>query len=406
LSLIEFKWPKFDGVKWHWFDIVFVAVRTSWFVLALRDLHANPEQIPNYSNLLITTGVIGLVAFWLTACYLVPLVFYFSKKLRPVSPIIEISMFGPLILYLAAEPTAFYLYNLPVFTVGYFLFRKQYAWLYLPTVVFIPVLAGVIYDYPIDMISSEWLDNTIMFIIGVSFRAMITAHIKMKEMVRIIQDQNQTLEVYSKQIERLTIVEERNRIAGELHDTVGHTFTSTILGMEAVYLQMEKTPALARDNLKQLAEYARMGFDDVRRNIHQIAIHEDEKSLVRSLTKISTEFGEYTGTLVSMEIIGEEPQKLSASESIKITLIRCLQEALTNAKRHGHATEITVHLVFRPESISMIIIDNGSGVENIASGFGLTSMNNRITGLNGSLEVSSKTNFGTRVSCVIPMKAG
>lgn len=391
---------------WHWFDIVYAAVRTSWLVLALRDLIANPERILPASHPIITTGAIGLIACWITACYLIPLIFYFSRKLQPYSPMIELVLIAPLILFLAGEPSAFDLYNLPVFTIGYFTFRRRYVWLYVPTVILIPGLAGVIYDYPIGQIANEWLDNSIMFIIGICFRVMINAHLRMQAMVQIIKDQNQTLELYARQIEQLTIVEERNRIARELHDTVGHTFTSTILGMEAVYYQMDASPAAAKDSLKQLIEYARTGFTDVRRNIHQMAVYEAERSLSKSLTKISEDFGEYTGTQVTVEVIGEEPDKLSASEAVRVALIRCLQEALTNAKRHGHATEVHVKLRYEPGQIAMTVSDNGIGQEQIESGFGLNAMNNRIATLHGTLEISSKVHLGTSVTCTIPLKAG
>jgi signal transduction histidine kinase len=399
-------WKKIVKGKWHWFDLVFLAVRTSWLILALRDLRVNPEQIIEASNPLLTTGALALVALWLTASYLIPLVFYFSKKLKPYSPLIELVLMGPLVLYFAGEPGVFDLYNLPVFTVGYFSFRKKYAWYYLPTVIVIPLLAGWIYDYPLKMIANEMLDNTVMFIIGICLRAMITGHTRMKEMVQIIQDQNQTLELYSKQIKQLTIVEERNRIASELHDTVGHTFTSTILGMEAVYYQMDHAPDVAKAQLKELVEFARTGYEDVRRNIHQMAVYENEKSLVKSLAEIAAEFGEHTRTHVVVEVTGEEQEPFITPESIRIALIRCLQEALTNAKRHGRATEITVSLTFTPQSISMKVVDNGTGQEKISAGFGLNAMNQRITGLNGTMEISSKANLGTSLTCTIPLKAG
>ena len=347
-----------------------------------------------------------MVAGWITACFLIPLLCYFSRKLKPYSPLIELVLIAPLILFLAGEPSAFDLYNLPVFTIGYFTFRKRYAWFYVPTVLLIPGLAGVLYDYPIEAIANEWLDNSIMFIIGICFRIMINTHLKMRTMMQIIKDQNQTLELYARQIEELAIVEERNRIARELHDTVGHTFTSTILGMEAVYYQMDASPAAARDSLKQLIDYARTGFTDVRRNIHQMAVYEDERSLSKSLAKISDDFGVHTGTRVVVEISGEEPDRLSASEAVRVTLIRCLQEALTNAKRHGHATEIAVKLSYAPGQIAMTVIDNGIGQDHIETGFGLNAMNNRIASLNGTLEIRSQVNQGTSVACTIPLKAG
>lgn len=187
---------------------------------------------------------------------------------------------------------------------------------------------------------------------------------------------------------------------------MGHTFTSTILGMEAVYYQMDHAPDVAKAQLKELVEFARTGYEDVRRNIHQMAVYENEKSLVKSLAEIAAEFGEHTRTHVVVEVTGEEQEPFITPESIRIALIRCLQEALTNAKRHGRATEITVSLTFTPQSISMKVVDNGTGQEKISAGFGLNAMNQRITGLNGTMEISSKANLGTSLTCTIPLKAG
>jgi len=371
-------------------------VRVAWLVFALRDLLVHPERFP-LSNPLLTTGAIGLTAAWLSACCLVPLVCYFSPRLRRWSPILELSLITPLMMFLAANESAFDLYQLPVFSVGYFCFRKRDVPLYLPAVLGIPALAGAVYGYPLETIADELINNAIMFVIGVCFRVMISAH-------ATIREQNRTLENYSRQIERLTAEEERNRIAGELHDTVGHAFTSTILGMEAIHCQMDPSSAQAR-SLKQLAEFARTGYADVRRHIHQIATVEDDQPLVGSLARISREFGEHTDTRVTFRVTGEEPAVPGAS-GVRVALIRCLQEALTNAKRHGHATEIAVALSFTPAAIAMSVTDNGSGREQIEAGFGLNKMTERIAGLGGALEVRSGTNRGTSVTCTIPWKAG
>lgn len=402
MNLYTLKWN--GKGKWHWFDVVFVVIRTSWYILALQDLYKNPNQFIGVRNIFISTGLLGLVTIWLTVCFLVPLIFYFSKKLMYLSPFVELVLLGSLFLFLASEETSFQLYNLPVFTVGYFCFRLIYTWLYIPTVILVPVMAGVLYDYPFTMISNRVIDNTIMFAIGVCFRTMISSHFKMKEMVNIIQEQNKTLENYSKQIEHLTIMEERNRLASELHDTVGHTFTSTILGMEAVYHQMEQSPKEAKEYLKKLAHYAREGYSDVRRNIHQIATQEDEKPLINSLTEICDDFTHHTGALVHFNVCKEAEH--SQTETVKLSLIRCLQEALTNAKRHGQASEITVDLTLSPQLIRMSVKDNGTGVESIIPGFGLTSMENRMKSVNGRLQVISNKAHGTIVTCEIQMKTG
>jgi signal transduction histidine kinase len=84
-------------------------------------------------------------------------------------------------------------------------------------------------------------------------------------------------------------------------------------------------------------------------------------------------------------------------------LTRCLQESLTNAKRHGLANQIMIHIHFLCENIVLKIKDNGIGSKKIKPGFGLISMNDRLTSIGGSFQIVSTLKNGTEITCMIPL---
>ncbi|WP_047150975.1 sensor histidine kinase [Aneurinibacillus tyrosinisolvens] len=116
---------------------------------------------------------------------------------------------------------------------------------------------------------------------------------------------------------------------------------------------------------------------------------------------MTDEFSKHTGTRVHFQIQGEER---GLTQHGKLTIVRCLQEALTNAKRHGEGTAITVILAFHYEELALEVHDNGHGAEAIHTGFGLKTMKERLEMLQGKLEITSSSGSGTKVVCSIPIK--
>ena len=223
---------------------------------------------------------------------------------------------------------------------------------------------------PFFFIFNHWF----LMMIGLGFNLTIKAYRNMENLNRIIEEQNQTLVQYAKQIEALTLVEERNRMARDLHDTLGHSFISYILGLDAVLYLMESNPSEAKKKIEQLRDYASVNLDQIRETIHEIGT-ETDISLTSNFSAIIDEFSEYTNTKVSIEIVGEEYVLL---HSIRMALLRCLQEGLTNAKRHGNATDIAIILSFFDQGVELTIKDNGVGTDKVKYGFGLTSMKERL----------------------------
>jgi signal transduction histidine kinase len=209
---------------------------------------------------------------------------------------------------------------------------------------------------------------------------------------------SKTLEQYSKRIEELTILEERRRLSQDMHDTVGHVFTTIITGLDALPFIQDKQEA----NLyvKELANLARKGLADVRSTIHQLSIVEKEQTFIESCRELVQDFIRHTGTQVNIDTVGQEQ---TLGDLAKSSLIRCLQESLTNAIRHGHASLIDISIQFSTDSVQMQIKDNGDGTNQLKHGFGLNAMSNRILTIGGTLKVQSARSLGTTVSCTVPL---
>jgi signal transduction histidine kinase len=218
---------------------------------------------------------------------------------------------------------------------------------------------------------------------------------------QLIQEQNKALEQYANQVEKLTLLEERNRMARELHDTVGHTFTSVIMGMDAVYYLLDTAPQKAKEKLDVLRQVTRNGLEEVRRNIHQIAPQDDQGTFAQMMSRLAHEFAVHTGTKVQ---IGQTGEECDLPKQVQLTLIRCLQESLTNAKRHGQADSVDIRMEYQSGQITLRISDDGIGSEQLEAGFGLKAMRERLSSLQGSLEVTSAKNEGTVVTCKVPIR--
>lgn len=343
---------------------------------------------------------LGLTGYLLSSC--VPVILYLWKQVPRYIPVLaELLITGGLYTLLPeVEESVFAFFQVPVLTLGY-MCRNWHALWAVVAICLLPVLvSGGIPDMPRRTFIDGEANLAILFGIGFCFQKLVTSYQQINGMYGIIQEQNQTLEVYAKQIERLTLAEERNRLSRDLHDTVGHTFTTTIMGMDAVYYLIDQSPQEAKNNLRELLHVTRDGLDEVRQHIHQIASDKDKQSLAPTLEQIGSEFALHTGTQVDLDTVGAE---YPVSEQVRLTFIRCLQESLTNAKKHGRASRVKIELAFEPEMIHLRIADNGTGAAALTMGFGLQTMTERMANLNGTLQISSSPSGGTVIECTVPI---
>lgn len=220
---------------------------------------------------------------------------------------------------------------------------------------------------------------------------------KTKVLYTELLETNRQLKAYSKEIKYLTTIEERTKIARDLHDTLGHDMTGLIMQMEMVsrlFVQnhSEQGMLLLEDSKKS----ARDSLVKVRQILNTLKSESEPEWTNTSVYELSEEFAKKTHVKIKCIIIGER----SVKPDIGITLYRVVQEALTNSVRHGLATQIYVTITYLENVLTFSIVDNGKGATNFTKGNGLNGMCERINNLKG--EISFQGNKGFKIEGKLP----
>ena len=202
---------------------------------------------------------------------------------------------------------------------------------------------------------------------------------------------NKKLREYAMTIASMTEIKERNRLAREIHDTLGHALTGIIAGLDASIVTMDYAPEATKEQLSKIRAAAQHGIKDVRRSMHMLRPEDLETlPLKEAVGKVVREFGETSGVKIQLQF-DDFPEKLREDQTE--VLYRIVQEALTNASRHGHATEVKIFMVQENEYLKILIRDNGVGCAHIKKGFGLHHMSERVGMLGGRLDYWSDKGF-------------
>ncbi|HFJ9294372.1 hybrid sensor histidine kinase/response regulator transcription factor [Bacillus cereus] len=371
-----------DMVKyWFWYD---------WIMLGIRLLTSVSIILATLNFQDGLTLPLWIIILWEIIAFSVPWVaLLFNYKYYLFT---EILLYGGQCIYLTSLfPEAYNIFLISVFLIAANSKHLSYYWT-APITVFITT--GIF--YAVAPSNSYWVMVTyygFAYVMGFAFHLLIVNH-KQNESIR---KQNAVLEQYMSQIERITLAEERNRLSSELHDTVGHAYTSIIMGMET--LRTELATEMGIQRLDSLLEMGRKSIEDVRGYLHQMDSPCQSPSLIQSLQNLGAEFQEHAQVNVSFRAYGEEYE---LSRQAKIAFIRCLQESLTNAVRHGQGTEIIVSLQFEQQYTRLEVQDNGKGNVEWQEGFGMNAMKERAMNLQGQLSVYTKPEEGMLVTCTIP----
>ncbi|WHY30972.1 helix-turn-helix transcriptional regulator [Bacillus wiedmannii] len=366
---------------WFWYDWALLCIR---FIIWLSLISTTIQQQDHL------TAPFWIIILWEIVSFSVPWIcLMFSYRYYLFT---EIILFGGVCFYLTLLfPSAYLTFLMPTFMIAANSAHKSYRWSGPITIILFPLLIAIF-----SKVTDLWgiiLQLSLAFAMGSFFR-LLAINYRQSETIR---NQKHVLEQYVSQVERITLLEERDRLSKDLHDTMGHSYTSIIMGMET--LRMELKSKEGEQQLDSLLQLARNSMEEVRLYLHQLDLSQESLPLAVTLQQLTEEFKKHAKVNVRTRIIGEE---YMASKQSKMTLYRSLQESLTNAVRHGHSTEIIVSLHFEPQQIRLDVQDNGCGVEEWKDGFGLTAMKERVSQLQGRVIVYSKKGEGTLISCVLP----
>lgn len=270
---------------------------------------------------------------------------------------------------------------------------------------YVAFIRGIVISYGEHLMNIAFVMFCIF--VGDLIRRLSEANTVMNEQFEQLNDAHEELAVtyeqlqqYSCEIEQLTVIRERNRIAREIHDTVGHKMTALLVQLQlARELQTidEKKSSLT---IKVCEELARETLEEVRFSVRTLHNDDEKTSFIATIRHILAEFYESTGLQTSLTLQGDSS---IIPISIQLTIIRAIQEMVTNAKRHGNATKCTVELVCLSEKVTLHMKDNGIGTSQIVAGFGLINMKERITDLGGSLYFESEVGQGFNILIEVPL---
>ncbi len=217
-----------------------------------------------------------------------------------------------------------------------------------------------------------------------------------------LENANHQLKEYAKITERMGETKERNRLAREIHDTLGHTLTGISVGIDACIAMVELAPAEAKAHLERISEVARNGLLEIRRSVNELKPDALERlGLESSITKMITDMKSVTDMQIFFDC---RIRPLKFDEDEESAIYRVIQESLTNAMRHGKASRVRIVMERQEDTAVLTINDNGIGCGEIKNGFGTKHIMERIGMLNGTVEFKSENGFS--VIARIPIRWG
>jgi two-component system, NarL family, sensor kinase len=199
-------------------------------------------------------------------------------------------------------------------------------------------------------------------------------------------------------------LEERNRLAREIHDTLAQGLTGIIMQLETADALLEGSHFnRGREALQQALALARANLEEARRSVSDLrAAPLEGRSFDKALAILIHGWEDQSNLKIEFEAIGSRP----LSARLEAGLYRIAQEALTNVARHARAHRALVRWLTTPTSTQLIVEDDGVGfdvTQILADRYGLIGMQERARLLGGKLELSSTPQHGTRVQVTIPL---
>jgi signal transduction histidine kinase len=215
------------------------------------------------------------------------------------------------------------------------------------------------------------------------------------------------MEVMRQKLRSGAVLEERNRIARELHDNLEQELAGITMQLDLAVDCFQQAPKVARQALETARNMSRHSMVDARRSVWDLRCHLlEEGDLVSALRQIVHPSSDRDQVQVEVNVTGS-PVRLAPT--VEMNLLRIGQEAVSNAIKHGHARNVTAVLEYEREKVRLSITDDGRGFrpqETAPSGhFGLLDMRERAHSMGCALEVESAPDCGTKVAVEIPIKS-
>ena len=216
------------------------------------------------------------------------------------------------------------------------------------------------------------------------------------------------LRSYAMEVEELTIVHERARLAREIHDTLGHYLSILNIQLETISKLQERDPARAAVEIAEARRVAAQSMQEVRNAVAALRpMSIAALGLTEAIVQLGKEFERNAPeTILTLDLETELPP---LPPDISVALYRAAQEAFTNIRKHAQASKVLLRLRYEDEVVELLVLDNGRGTSNIDSeqreGFGLVGLRERTELLGGCVSYGPAEQGGFRIALRVPVPA-
>ncbi len=212
---------------------------------------------------------------------------------------------------------------------------------------------------------------------------------------------NIQLTEYAAQVEQLATMRERNRLAREVHDSLGHYLTVINVQLEVVTKLLEANPSKALEAATRAKELASEGLAEVRRSVAALRPSPiEDRPLPEALQSLGDTARE-AGLVVTFE---QDGRLRALSPEVETVIYRATQEALTNIRKHAHASSAHIRLAYAANTVQLCIHDNGVGRQHDEDNVGLMALRERVTALNGTVVAENHPAGGFQIEVTLPIE--
>jgi signal transduction histidine kinase len=237
--------------------------------------------------------------------------------------------------------------------------------------------------------------------VATGFAVVLAAlHLREQQARAELDVANGRLRSYAAKVQTLAATQERNRVARDIHDGLGHHLSVVQMQVEAARAVLPTDPSRADELLGKAGRQAREALLEVRRSVEALRAEPNRQALGQTLAALADET-RVSGLDASLTVVGTARPLPPETEE---ALYRVTQEALTNTRRHAAARSAAVVLEYSgDDTVRLRVEDDGSGfVDTRHSGFGLLGIRERVEQLGGRVDVTSPPGRGVVMSVVLP----
>ncbi len=274
--------------------------------------------------------------------------------------------------------------------------------LFLVTFALTNTLKGIGFNV-ISLVSAMLNDLLLIALHFFIFNFALRLSAKNREIAKTLEELNESnekLRIAYRELQEITVLEERQRIAKDIHDTAGHSITTVIMQTEAARLVIDSDPEDAKRKISAANLQAKHALEELRESVHLLSGTRGEQTLRDLLLEIVHDSTDGTGIAVRTEI-----DDVRLCDAKRRLILNTLKEGISNGLRHGNATAFWFELKEEDGHVNFLLSDNGTGMEigRLKEGFGLTGMHRRAESLGGDVWFETEPGEGFEIHMTLPL---